>query len=211
MDTDCTNVAAPNNRRCVDLGGGAPRECRQCNVATETTDCPGGDSCNPVTHRCTGVMRGSRGTCLTCNADSECTGAAGGTATCAQVNILGVTGNYCLPRIPTPASFCAQPYADKQTATSASGTTVTYCRHATTTCEAFNHYRTTGNGTCTGGGGTDAACGTTTMGATNDGYCRLSGVGNRCTIPCNGDDDCRVGVLCNPTADMATGRNLCML
>jgi hypothetical protein len=156
-------------------------------------------------------MRGSRGTCLTCNADSECTGAAGGTATCAQVNILGVTGNYCLPRIPTPASFCAQPYADKQTATSASGTTVTYCRHRTTTCEAFRHYSSVGDGTCTGGGGTDAACGTTTMGTTNDGYCRLSGVGNLCTIPCNGDQDCPTGVLCNPSMDMSSGRRLCML
>ena len=204
-DTDCTNVAAPNNRRCVDIGGA--RECRQCNVDSEATDCPGGDSCNPTTHRCTGRMRESRATCLTCDADSECTGAAAGTATCAQVNILGVTSNYCLPRVPMPASLCSQPFADKQTSTSASGTTVTYCRHATTTCEAFSHYRTTGDGTCTGVGGTDAACGTTSTPA--DGYCRLSGVGNRCTIPCGGPDDCPIGFTCNALADALAGRRLC--
>ena len=208
VDTDCTNVAAPNNRHCVDTGGA--RECRQCNVATEATDCPGGDSCNPTTHRCTGTARESRSTCLTCVADSECIGAAAGTATCAQVNILGVTGNYCLPRLASDTAFCVQPYADRQVGvTSASGSRVTYCRHARTTCEALIHYNSRGDGSCVGAGGADAACGTTST--PSDGYCRLSGVGNRCTIPCNGDDDCRVGVLCNPVADLATGRNLCSL
>ena len=119
-------------------------------------------------------------------------------------------GNYCLPKLPSDTAFCVQPFFDRQVgATSASGSRVTYCRHRTTTCEGFRHYSTLGDGTCTGIGGTDAACGTTST--PSDGYCRLSGGGNRCTIPCNGDDDCPSSVLCSAVADIAAGRRLCAL
>jgi hypothetical protein len=148
------------------------------------------------------VRRGSVGTCLSCNADSECmTG-----ATCAPVNpARGVTGNHCLPIRTGP--FCSRPFGEAHTAPSASGASVTYCRHATTTCEAFLQYRTPGDGSCTAAGGTDASCGAVGVA---DGLCRLSGLGNRCTFACLGDDDCRVGSTCQPDPMDGT-RNICSL
>jgi hypothetical protein len=65
----------------------------------------------------------------------------------------------------------------------------------------------TGDGTCTGAGGTDAACG---RAGVEDGLCRLSGLGNRCTFTCLSEDDCRSGSTC--VADPLDGtRNLCSL
>jgi hypothetical protein len=119
-----------------------------------------------------------------------------------------VTGNYCLP-IRTGA-FCTRPFGEVNTATSASGVSVTYCRHRTSTCEGFLDFGRTGDGTCTGAGGTDAACG---RAGVEDGLCRLSGLGNLCTHRCLGrgtDFDCADGSTC--VADPLDGtRNLCSL
>ena len=174
-DSDCGHIAG--NPRCV---GGT---CRPCTIATEATDC-GANSCNPVTNVCGARARGSVTVCNRCDADTEC--ATGNT--CAAVNpARGVTGNYCLPRIPGPGDFCTQPYAERITGTSVSGASVTYCRSRTTTCEAVLHHSGTGDGTCTGAGGTDAACGAPMV---SDGLCRPSGTGNRCTYACISADDC---------------------
>jgi hypothetical protein len=174
-DADCAHLSASP---VCDEGRGL---CVECTLDTEAARC-GASSCNPASRTCTGVRRGSVGTCLSCNADSECmTG-----ATCAPVNpARGVTGNYCLPIRTGP--FCSRPFFETHTAPSASGASVTYCRHGTTTCEAFLQYRTPGDGSCTAAGGTDAACGAAGV---TDGLCRLSGGGNRCTFACLGDDDC---------------------
>ena len=156
----------------------------------------GPNSCNPTTRTCTGTMRGSRQQCETCVADSECSTSSA--MTCAPVNpARGITGNYCLPRLPTASDFCSRPLFERVVnGTTASGATATYCRHASTTCEAFNEYRTTGDGSCTALGGTNASCGAEMPGGADllDGYCRLSSSGmNRCTIPCGGPDDCPCG------------------
>ena len=194
-DTTCSHIAGAN--RCV------AGTCRQCTVATEATDC-GPNSCNPATNTCTMTPRNMTGQCLPCVADSECmTG-----FTCAAVNpARGVTGTFCLPI--RAGAFCTRPYAEVNSATSASGATVTYCRHSATTCEAFLQHRTTGDGACTGAGGTDAACGAVGVA---DGLCRLSGLGNRCTHRCNGlgtNDDCG---STNCVADpVDVGQNMCGL
>ncbi len=196
-DGDCTHIAG--SPRCV------AGTCRACTVAMEMTDC-GINSCNPATNTCTGTRRGSRTVCDMCFADSEC----GSGLTCAAVNpARGITGNYCLP-IRTGA-FCVRPYFDVNTATSASGAGVTYCRHRATTCEALLGYAGMGDGSCAGAGGTDASCGATGV---MDGLCRLSGGGNLCTHRCSGvgtNSDC-ADDLSTCIADPAdTSRNICSL
>jgi len=99
------------------------------------------------------------------------------------------TGNRCLPvRV---GAVCARPYAERRDAVvSASGATINVCDLATTSCDGFLHFRTT-QGACMGVGvpasASDSACGA--AGAA-DGYCRLGGLGNRCTYECLSDDDC---------------------
>ena len=184
-DGDCGHIAG--NPRCV------AGTCRPCTVATEAVDCATpATSCNPVTNVCGTRMRGSVTVCNRCDADSEC----GAMLTCAAVNpARGTTGNYCLPRLPGPGDFCTRPYFDRVVSgTSVSGATVTYCRSQTTTCEAVLQHRTTGDGTCTASSGTDDSCGAPSV---NDGLCRLSGGGNRCTIPCGSEDDCPGGFACD--------------
>jgi hypothetical protein len=181
--------------------------CVPCTPANEAMVC-GDNACNPATGLCTTTRRSSVETCLPCVADSECMAGL----TCAAVNPdRGVTGTYCLPRLSAPADLCARPFAEKVMAgTSASGASVSYCRHATTTCEAFRHYRTEGTGAmCTGSGATvDEACGAAGVA---DGVCRLSGVGNRCTYGCGGNDDCPCGGP-GPTCPITcTAANVCSI
>jgi hypothetical protein len=179
-NADCAHIVG--RAYCVESA------CVPCTAANEAMVC-GPNACNTVTGLCTTTPRSSLERCQPCVADSECMAGL----TCAPVDAdRGVAGTYCLPRLGSATELCARPFGDRVVdGTSASGATVTYCRHRTSTCEAFRHYSTTGSGACTGAEApVDAACGAAGVA---DGVCRLSGVGNLCTYGCGSDDDCPCG------------------
>jgi hypothetical protein len=91
------------------------------------------------------------------------------------------------------------------------GSTVNYCRLATTTCEGLLHHRTPqGSGATRCGnspdGTSDDACGAAGVA---DAVCRTSAGSNRCTYRCGSVDDCREGFLCTDFPGDGTPTTYC--
>jgi hypothetical protein len=196
-DDDCAHFS---DKRICDAG-----ECVQC-TGKKYEYCPrlGGVAqvCDSNSRTCSGYQeRSAGGLCKPCVSDAHCP--LGQLCMLQEFGEAGeAVGYFCqweagYTTSPNGApQTCLPPYVGlKEGAESIDETLADVCVLEASTCEALNDYydvcATTGTG---GASGDDSLCG---FDAPNDALCVQAGTGNyRCTMRCNGDDDCPVGT-CN--------------
>jgi len=222
QNTDCKTSAAPrcgsDNRctTCVDDNDCAPfaqvcdtaaKQCVQC-TGTKTSRC-NGDVCDSVNRTCeTGVKPASADLCESCVSDAQCGKTA--PSLCMPTSFSGTsTGNFCLPKrdSTTPGSCISdrRPFITTVNGgvgdplASVDGVIAPVCKLRATTCEGFNDF----SNTSCAGPSDNASCGVAGLA---DGICAPvpADTIHRCSMPCGGNDDCKVGFTC-------TGSGYCSL
>ncbi len=168
----------------LDLAG----RCAPCNVSV---DCSGGDACDPWTHTC--IEPGTASQCESCLADEDCEDGL----TCVEVTFEGgLVDTYCTlscdtldDRTECLLAIGSRGYNCLEMPTRA-GASDLYCVPATTTCEAYLSQ----NLDCTADGD---ICSVDGAGGINDGQCVDIGACNKCTYPCDINEDCPGGRTCS--------------
>jgi hypothetical protein len=179
--------------------------CVQCTGA-KASAC-GGDVCDSLNRTCeVGVKPASADLCEPCVSDAHCGKTA--PSLCMPTSFGGTsTGNFCLPKL-SAGETCIdsqRPYvaaavdANQVALVSIDGSTAPSCKLALTTCAALGDFR---NKSCSSPSD-DAACGVAGL---DDGMCVPvpAQSAHRCSVPCLGNDDCKVGSAC-------TGSGYCSL
>ena len=190
-DAECTHL--PDIPYCEES------VCQACRPDTEEDDC-GAFSCDPATFTCTATERASLSFCEECRADSECSGNTGCVALKFGSGADEIdTGAFCLPKAPI-MNTCPNVYRESLNTTTLSGQTDVYCapKSFQTSCPAVLAQAVS---TCTAAEEDTFPdqCG---IAGQQDGICVLydSNFPNdyRCSILCEGKDDCRGSEKCKP-------------
>lgn len=191
-DADCSRFA----KVCDE----SAHECVQC-TGKKTAQC-GADVCDSLQRTCaTGVKPASSDLCKPCVSDAHCPSGS----LCTPTQFGGTdTGYVCLPKrdlvVGTQGSCINdhRPYVATINAgvgapiASIDGTTLPICTLRVATCQALNDFS---NKPCTGSSD-DSACGVVNL---DDGVCAQvpADTAFRCSVPCLGNDDCKLGSTCN--------------
>jgi hypothetical protein len=176
--------------------------CKQCSKDDDSA-C-GANSCDLATNTCTNTPKGSVGRCGACVADSECDATTG--YRCINLSFGGAPrGGFCLQQADeVGGGACPLPYRVSVSGVSVSGAaSEPYCgiNQNLTTCEAVLNML--GDKECSN----DDVCGA--MGL-NDGKClTFPVVGQKCTIECGGNNDCRNDLVCRTVDGQPNNKTYC--